>query len=343
MRVAMYYSNKDVRLEEVPRPCIGPGELLVRVMASGICGSDVMEWYRAHKVPLVLGHEIAGVVEEAGVGLKKYKKGDRLAASHHVPCGKCRYCLSGHETVCETLRRTNFEPGGFAEFIRVPKINIEQGGVYDLPEEIAFEEATFIEPLACVLRGQRLAGIAKGKTVLVIGSGISGLLHIQSARLKGAKRIIATDIAGYRIEAAKKFGADISFEAKDCTPQRLREINDGFLADVVVLCAGAKSAVEQAPASVERGGTVLFFAAAEKGLPISYSINDIFWRNEITLTSSYAATPAEHIESLEMIKNRRVNVRDMITHRFGLSEAGEGFRVVSEAKDSIKVIIEPQK
>ena len=343
MRVAMYYSNKDVRLEETPKPRIGSGELLVRVMASGICGSDVLEWYRINKVPLVLGHEIAGVIEEAGAGVKKYKKGDRIAASHHVPCGKCHYCLSAHQTVCETLRKTNFDPGGFSEFVRIPKINIEQAGVYGLPETVSFEEATFIEPLACVLRGQRLAGVKEGQTALVIGSGISGLLHIQLARLKGARRIIATDIAEYRLEAAKRFGADFSFDAKEYTPQGLKDVNNGLLADVVILCAGAKSAVEQALASVERGGTVLFFAAAEKGLSVPSSINDIFWRNEVTLTSSYAATPAEHLESLEIIRARGINARDMITHRFGLSEAGEGFKVVSEAKDSIKVVIEPQE
>ncbi len=343
MRVAMYYSNKDVRLEEMPKPRIGPGELLVRVMASGICGSDVLEWYRVNKVPLVLGHEIAGTIEEIGAGLTKYKKGDRIAASHHVPCNKCHYCLSGHQTVCETLRKTNFDPGGFSEFVRIPKINIEQGGVYDLPETVSFEEATFIEPLACVLRGQRIAGVKEGRTVLVIGSGISGLLHIQLARFKGARRIIATDIDGYRLEAAKRFGADFSFYAGEYSPQGLKDINNGLLADVVILCAGAKTAVEQALASVERGGTVLFFAAAEKGLPVPSNINDIFWRSEITLTSSYAATPAEHLESLEMIRARKINAKDMITHRFGLSEAGEGFKIVSEAKDSIKVIIEPQK
>jgi L-iditol 2-dehydrogenase len=342
MRVAMYYSNKDVRLEEMPKPRIGAGELLVRVMASGICGSDVMEWYRLNKVPLVLGHEIAGVVEEAGDGVKKYKKSDRIAASHHVPCGKCHYCLTGHQTVCDTLRKTNFDPGGFAEFIRIPGINIEQGGVYGLPDEVSFEEATFIEPLACALRGQRAAGIKEGQTVLVIGSGISGLLHIQLARIKGARRIIATDISKYRIEAAKRFGADFSFDAREYTAQKLKDLNGGLAADAVILCAGAKSAVEQALQSVERGGTVLFFSAAEKGLPVPSNINDIFWRNEVTLTSSYAATPAEHLESLEVIRARRINVKDMITHRFGLSKMQEGFGLVAGAGDSIKVIIEPQ-
>ena len=343
MRVAMYYSNNDVRLEEMPVPEIGPGELLVRVMTSGICGSDVLEWYRINRVPLVLGHEIAGTVENAGSGVTKFKKGDRVAVSHHVPCNKCRYCLEGRETVCETLRKTNFYPGGFSEFVRVPAINLEQKGVYALPGDVSFEEATFLEPLACVLRGQRLAGVKKGRTVLVIGSGISGLLHIQYAKALGAKNVIATDISQYRLDAAKKFGADHVFNAKEYSPEKLKGANGGLLADVVILCAGAGSAVGQALDSVERGGTVLFFAAAEKDLTLQKSINGIFWRTEVTLMSSYAASPKEHLEALEIIRSRKVNVKDMITHTFGLSRAGEGFRLVAEAKDSIKVIIEPQK
>ncbi|KPK38758.1 MAG: alcohol dehydrogenase [Omnitrophica WOR_2 bacterium SM23_29] len=342
MRVAMYYSNNDVRLEEIPRPKIKPGELLVRVMASGICGSDVMEWYRIHRVPLVLGHEIAGVIEEIGEGIKRYRIGDRISASHHVPCNKCHHCLSGHHTVCETLRKTNFEPGGFAEFIRLPAINVEYG-VYLLPEELSFEEATFIEPLACVLRGQRLIGAKKGQTILVIGSGISGLLHIQMAKVNGVNRVVATDVIRYRLETAKRLGADVIFDAKEYTPEHLRQINGGLLADIVILCTGAKSAMEQALKSVERGGTLLFFAATDKDVAVELPINDIFWRNEITLTSSYAATPAEHLEALELIRAHNVNVKDMITHRFGLAQTGEGFRLVAEAKNSIKIVIEPQK
>lgn len=342
MRVAVYYSNTDVRLEERPRPRIGSDEILLRIMASGICGSDVMEWYRVGRGPLILGHEIAGIVEEAGSGLTGFSKGARVAASHHVPCNECHYCLSGRETVCETLRRTNFDPGGFAEFTRIPAINIKKGGVYPLPEDVSFEEATFIEPLACVLRGQRLAGVRKGQTVLVVGSGISGLLHIQMARLKGAGRVVATDLSGYRLEFAKRFGADI-FEARDYSPQKLKDITGGLLADTVILCAGAKSAVEQAVRSVERGGTVLFFAAAQKDITIPASINDLFWRNEVTLTSSYAAAPREHEESLQILRRRQIDVKDMITHRLGLADAQKGFMLVSEAKESIKVIIEPQR
>ena len=157
----MYYNNRDVRLEEVPVPKIGPGELLIRTRASGICGSDLMEWYRIKKAPLVLGHEITGEVTEVGEGVKDFKVGDRVFSSHHVPCGRCRYCLSGHQSVCDLLRTTHFDPGGFAEYIRVPKINVELGTL-QIPDTMTFDEGSFIEPLACVVRAQRFAGVGSG-------------------------------------------------------------------------------------------------------------------------------------------------------------------------------------
>ncbi len=342
MRVAMYYANDDVRLQEMAKPAAGESEILVRVEASGICGSDVMEWYRIHKVPLVLGHEIAGTVVEAGKRVRSYKAGDRVVVAHHVPCGECRWCREGHETVCDTLRKTNFDPGGFSEFIRVPKINVEKG-VFLIPRSVSFEEATFVEPLACVLRGQRLANFKKGKSVLVVGSGISGLLHIKLARSSGAKRVIATDISDYRIAAALKAGADHAMHAGSYTPEKLREANDGCLAELVIICAGAKEAFEQGLRSVERGGTVLIFTAADKDAALPVPTNEIFWRNEITVMSSYAGSPQDHVEALEKIRSRKINVYDMITHRLPLVETAAGFKLVADAQDSLKVIIEPQK
>lgn len=342
MRAAVYYSNRDIRIEERPRPEIGKREILLRVEACGICGSDVMEWYRVDHVPLILGHELSGVIVEVGEGVAQYKKGDRVAASHHVPCHKCHYCLTGHPTVCDTLRKTNFDPGGFVEFTRLPAINVEYG-VYLLPEEISFAEATFIEPLACVMRGQRLLGLQPDSTVLVIGSGISGLLQIQLAKLNQARRVLATDILEYRLKAAKRFGADAVINASQDVPGRLRQANEGRLADLVIVCAAAESAIKQALESVDRGGTVLFFSAANQGVSIPLSINKLFWRNEITLTSSYAASPAEHREALELIKAHKINVKDMITHRLSLSETGLGFKLTADGRESIKVIIEPQR
>jgi L-iditol 2-dehydrogenase len=338
----MYYNNSDVRLEQMPTPQIGSNEMLVRVEACGICGSDVMEWYRIHRTPLVLGHEIGGQVVAVGEKVKRYEEGDRVFVSHHVPCNTCRYCLSGHHTVCDTLRSTNFDPGGFAEYIRVPAINVDRG-VYRLPNEVSYEEATFIEPLSCVVRGQRLVHMQPGHSVLIIGSGIAGLLHVQLAHTLGARRVVVTDIVDYRLEAACRFGADAIIHAEEDVPTRLREVNGGWLADVVIVCTGAVPAIIQALHSVERGGTVLLFAPTEPGVTIPISINELFWRNEVTVTTSYAGSPADITVALELIRTRKVRVSEMITHRLSLAETGLGFQLVAKAQDSIKVIIEPQR
>ena len=339
MRVAMYYNNRDVRLEELAVPKINPGELLVRIRASGICGSDLMEWYRIKKAPLVLGHEITGEVTEVGEGVKSFKAGDRVFSSHHVPCGQCRYCLAGHQSVCDLLRATHFDPGGFAEYIRVPKINVELGTLR-IPDSMTFDEGSFIEPLACVVRAQRFAGMTAGQTVLVIGSGISGLLHIQLARGRGAARIIATDISDFRLNAAKQFGADAAIHGAEDVPARLRELNENRLADLVIVCTGAMPAIRQAIKSIDRGGTLLFFAptAAEVDVPIP--LFD-FWRNEINVVTSYAGSGDDLKESLELIRDRKVRVADMVTHRLSLAEAGLGFQLTASGQDSIKVIIDP--
>ena len=342
MRVAMYYNNLDVRVEEMPVPQIGPGELLVRVRASGICGSDVMEWYRVARAPMVLGHEVAGEIVQVGEGVERFAEGDAMVVTHHVPCNACHYCLSGHHTVCDTLRETSFDPGGFAEYLRVPAINVDRG-VFKLPGGLSFEEASFAEPLACVLRGQQRSNIRPGQSVLVLGSGLAGLLHINLARTLGAGRIVATDMVEYRLEAARKFGADFAFLATDDVPARLREVNDGRLADLVIVCTGAIPALKQALESVDRGGTVLFFAPTEPGVNISVPINDVFFRNDVTLTTTYAGAPANMAAALELIGAGSVRVGDMITHRLGLADAALGFKLTAEAGDSLKVIIDPQR
>jgi len=340
MKIGMYYGRDDIRIEEIPVPEIGPGELLVRIEASGICGSDVMHWYRAGKTPLVLGHEIAGIVAAVGEGVQAYQEGDRVSASHHVPCNTCHYCLHGHHTVCDTLRRTNFYPGGFSEYVRLPAINVDRG-IYRLPGGMSFDEATFIEPLACVYRGQRIAGTGIGHSVLVVGSGISGLLHVQLAKVLGASLVVATDINRYRLKAASGLGADMTVDSIEDVPDFFREINEGRGADIVILTTGAEAAINHAVKSVDRGGTVLFFAPAAVGVSFPLPINEIFWRNEITLTSSYAANYHEHAVAMELIDQKKVNITDMITHKLPLDEIQKGFQLVEEACESLKVIIKP--
>ncbi|MCW4004902.1 MAG: zinc-dependent dehydrogenase [Candidatus Bathyarchaeota archaeon] len=341
MLAAVYYNNHDVRIQEMPVPDIGEDEVLLKVMASGICGSDVIEWYRVPKAPRVLGHEATGVISKVGGKVKNVKVGDRVFVSHHVPCNQCRHCRRGHHTACHTLHTTNYYPGGFAQYIRVPKINVELG-IYKLPDGMSFEEGTFIEPLACVSRGQRLANLQKDDTVLIIGSGISGILHVQLAQFKGVKNIVAADINPYRLELAKKFGATHALDAKANLAETLKEVNDGRLADQVVVCTGATSAALTALDCVESGGTVLFFAVPGPSVKLPVPIND-FWRNEITMKTSYGAAPADLEDSLKVLATGCLNIKDMITHRLDLREAQEGFRLMAEAGQSLKVILEPNR
>lgn len=342
MRAAVYYSNSDIRLEKRPVPRIGPNELLMRIEASGICGSDVMEWYRIQKAPLVLGHEVAGVVVEVGKDVQAFEEGDRIVVDHHVPCNTCPYCLSGHHTACETLRRTNFDPGGFAEYVRLPAVNVDRG-TFCIPEGMSFEEATFHEPLGCLIRALRIARFDPGQTLLVLGSGMAGLLSIHLARAYGAGKILAVDIIPYRLDMAVRFGADAALQPEEDIAGRLREMTGGRLADLVFVCTGAESAQTQALSCVERGGTVLFFAPTAPGVEIPVSINNLFFRNDIALTTSYGAAPQDSFQALKLIQTPAVRVRDMITHRLPLAETGKGFELVARAQESMKVIINPQE
>jgi L-iditol 2-dehydrogenase len=339
MQVAMYYNNQDVRLEEMPEPGISADELLVRVKASGICGSDVLEWYRLKKAPLVLGHEITGEIEEVGKNVLNYKKGQRVFVSHHVPCNTCRYCLRGFHTVCETLHTTNYYPGGFSQFIRVPKINVERG-VFVLPDEISFEEGTFIEPLACVVRAQEMIKPLVGQSVLILGAGISGLLHLLLAKADAASRIILADLDGYRLNQAEKFGADAVINAQKDLPVELRGVNENRLADVVIVCTGAQQAFLQSLKCVERAGSILNFAATLPGQSIPIPVND-FWRQSIKIMHSYGAAPVDILKAIELLRSKTIKVKNLITHKLRLDEAGLGFRLVSSAKDCLKVIIQP--
>jgi len=338
---AVYYNNHDIRIQETPIPQIGEDEALLKVMASGICGSDVIEWYRVPKAPIILGHEATGVIDKVGNKVKSLKVGDRVFVSHHVPCNQCRYCQRGSHTACHTLHTTNYYPGGFAQYIRVPKINIDLG-TYKLPEDMTFEEGTFIEPLACVSRGQRLANLQKDDTLLIIGSGISGILHTQLAKFKRVQNIIVADINPYRLQLAKKFGSDHELNAKANLPKNLREVNDGRLADQVVVCTGATSAALSALDCVENGGTILFFAVPDPTVKLPVPINQ-FWRNEITIRTSYGAAPNDLKDSMRVLATKQLNIKDMITHRFSLNDAQEGFRLMAEAGQSLKVILEPNR
>jgi L-iditol 2-dehydrogenase len=338
MKVAVYYRNDDIRIEERPVPAISDAEILVKMKASGICGTDVMEWYRTKKAPCVLGHEMAGEIARVGSNVEGFMKGDRVFVSHHVPCYKCHYCLQGKYTACESLHKGNYDPGGFAEYIRVPEENVKYG-TFVLPGSLTYEEAAMIEPMACAIAGQNQLELKKGQTVLIIGSGISGLLHVHLAKRKGA-RVISTDINEYRLSKASEFGADFLAKAGKYSADRLRSVNDNRLADVVIVCAAARQAIDNAISSVDRKGKILFFGVPDFDINIP-SVR--FWRDEISLHFSYGAAPEDLRAAIELIEDDTKSIGKMITHRIALSEIQQGFKLVSAAKDSLKVVVEPDK
>ncbi len=311
--------------------------MLVKIISCGICGSDVVEWYRLPRAPLVPGHEIGGQVVETGELIKKYKPGDRVFVAPKVPCMKCSYCKNGHYPVCSNIK--DRMPGGFSEFIIVPESLVEHG-TYLLPDSISYDQSTFIEPLACAVRAQKLAGLKKNQAILVMGCGMSGLVHIKLAKAKNCK-IIATDINQKRLEFAASVGADILIDATENIHDRLIAENTKK-ADVVVLCTSALSAIKQAWDCVDKGGAVVFFAVPGPEEKVFIPVNK-FWTNEIRILTSYYCGPPDIIDAINLIKTGTIKINDMITHKLPLNDIAKGFQLVMDADTSMKVIITPNK
>ncbi len=337
MKVARWYNNRDIRIEEVPTPSPGPKEMLVKVIACGICGSDVVEWYRLPRAPLVQGHEIGAQVVEVGESVTKFKPGDRVFITPKVPCMKCHYCVNEHYPQCSEVKERL--PGGFAEYILVPEILIENGS-WLLPENVTYDQSTFIEPLACVIRAQRMAGLKKGHTIMVLGCGMSGILHIKLAKDIGAG-VLATDIDSKRLEFALKAGADTTVLVTHNISER-PGFDIGQSADVVMLCTSAISAVEQAWKCVDKGGAIVFFAVPSPAQTVTVPIND-FWTKEIRILTSYYCGPPDIKEAIHLIASGDIRTDELITHKLLLPEIEKGFQLVVEGKESLKVIINPNE
>ena len=337
MKVSVWYNNEDIRIEEVPKPEPGHKEILIKVLSCGICGSDIVEWYRLPRAPLVQGHEIGAEVVEIGKSVTKYRPGDRVFVAPKVPCMKCTYCKSGHFPVCSNVKERL--PGGFSEYVLVPETLVENG-TYRLPDHITYDQSTFIEPLACVVRAQQLAGVHKNQRVMVMGSGMSGLLHVKLAITKHC-RVIATDINRRKLEFAQKMGADMTIDATENVPERLVSENNG-LADVVILCTSAIAAVDQAWKCVDKGGVIIFFAVPHPDVKITIPLND-FWTRETKILTSYYCGPPDIDTAINLIESQTIKVDDMITRRLPLQDIAEGFRMVMAGKESLKVIIKPHQ
>jgi L-iditol 2-dehydrogenase len=339
VKVARYYSREDVRLEEVPVPEIGPGEILVRVEACGLCGSDLMAWYVAEKAPAVLGHEPAGVVAKVGEGVTAFEVGDRVFVHHHVPCFTCHHCLRGYPTLCKTFKATHLDPGGFAEYLRVPALNVERD-VLEIPPDMSFECATMVEPVATCIRGIERTGIQAGDTVVVIGAGVAGQISMQLAKIYRAGMVVVTDFSPFRLEMARRLGADLAIDAREDVLAVLKGSNEGRLADAVIVTAGSIPAMEQGMALAGGGATVLLFAPSPPEATLPISPHHLLF-SEITIVTSYSCSPVETRQALKLVHMGRIKVEELITHRFDLTGVGEAIRLAAEAGESLKIVITP--
>ncbi len=342
MKVAMYYGYGDIRYEDVSIPEIGRGEILVRMGACGLCGTDLMDWYIKGRAPLVLGHELSGVVVATGDYVKSFKQGDHVFVHHHVACLTCNYCIHGVYTMCNQFRRTNIDPGGFSAYFRVPS-PIVKIDTLKLQDKISFEEAALIEPIACCIRSLAKCNVKQGDNVVVIGAGPSGIIHLMLLKKLGVGKIIVSELVDYRLKAARRFGADVTVNPrKENFVERIKEATDGKGADVVIVAAPNIAAMSTGINICSKGGTLCLFAPTSPKEYLRLSPNKLFF-SEIQIISSYSASHVETRLALKLIAMGRLNVKKLITHRFPLSQTSLAFKTAIKNKESLKIVVRGEK
>jgi L-iditol 2-dehydrogenase len=339
MKVARLYTFDDIRIEDIPIPEMGQQDALIKTAACGVCSGDVMPWYIEKKAPLVLGHEPAGEIAELG---SKYvgplQKGDRVFVHHHAPCLTCVYCLRGDYVQCATWRGTRIIPGGVSEYIMVPGTNLKNDTLV-LPAGISCEDGTLVEPTACVVKSLRRSLIKKGHTVLIIGLGVMGQMHVLLAREFGAERLIGADMVPFRLQKALEFGSDHIIDVtKEDLADGVHRITKGMMADTVIVGPNSVEAMKQGLTTVARGGTVLFFTPAKPGELLTVDPNELYFK-DVRISTSYSCGPDDTREALLFIQKGMVTAEKLVTHRFPIDEIEKAYRLTSEAKTSLKSLI----
>lgn len=338
MKVAVYYSLDNVIIEDVSLPKINAQEILVEMKACGVCGSDLMEWYLKTRAPLVLGHEPSGIVAKIGSKVKGFEVGDRVFAHHHVACLTCYYCRHGAYTLCEQFTKTHLEPGGFAEYFKVPAPNL-QTDTLKIPHELSFEEATLIEPMGCCIRALNKCNIQGSDSAVVVGAGPSGIIFTMLLRIFGASQVIVTDFVDYRLKAAKGLGADLTVNLEtESLIDVVKKATDGRGADVVVVTAPKVNAYLAGIELCRKGGTLCIFAPTQPKAFMRISPNKLFF-SEIKLVPSYSTSHVETRTALKLIQTKRIDVKKLITHRFQLSKTSEALQMAARSKECIKVVV----
>ncbi len=346
MLAAVYRGINDVRVETVPVPNPGRGEMLVRVHSCGVCGTDLKKISTgSHSAPRIFGHETSGVVAALGEGVTDYRLGDRVMIFHHIPCGECFYCKNKTFAQCSTYKKVGctagFEPsgGGFSEYVRVMDW-IVKGGTVRIPPAVPFEQACFVEPVNTCMKGINALRLNQGETVLTIGQGPIGIILSVLARRAGAT-LITSDLYAERLKIGSSFGLNLTINASQSNVvQRVREFTDGRGADAVILAVGGNSLIRTAMDAARPGGRVLLFAQTQHGEavvdPAAICVD------EKTLVGSYSASVDLQSDSVSFVMNREMDLGRLISHRFPLSQSAEALELAAHPQpSSMKIVIQP--
>ena len=331
---------KKVAVKDVPIPKLAAGDILIRMEASGICGTDLEKIEGQLGPGGILGHEVSGTIEKIADNITEHKPGERVVAHHHVPCYHCLDCANGNYTLCNEFKKTNIDPCGFTEYFRVPQYNVARGAVIPLPPELSFEEGAMIEPTACCIRAIRRAHVQQSDNVLVVGLGPTGLTQIQLLRSTTTGRIIGSDVIEARLKLGEKLGADETVNAlTEDVPSHVRKMTkDGV--DLAVISTGNEKALSQAFSSVRRGGRILQFGAPSQGATYQLNVSELFSR-QITLLSSYSCVEAEMKEAIKLVSEKRLDLKSLISDRFKLRDAEKAMEFAKTSKAAIKTIVVP--
>lgn len=339
MKAVLWKGPGEADLAEVSVPRIRPGEILLRLRACGLCGTDLSKifHYKGGATP-ILGHEVVGTVEAVGPGVERFRVGDRAVVAHHVPCGSCRACRHGNDSMCPQFKETNIDPGGFAEMIRIPAKNVE-AAMFPVPGHLADEAGLFMEPLACALRAVKRALVLAGDRVAVVGVGSMGLLLLQGAAAAGA-RVIGVDPRADRRELATRLDAWATLDPADGDPvSKLMGLTGGEGLDAVFLTAVTRGTVAMGQGALRAGGRLLVFADVAGSTQPSLDFTDLFYR-ELSVVASYSSSPAEWGEALNLLASHRVRVGPLVTHRLPLARFAEGAHLQRQG-EALKVVFHP--
>lgn len=343
MKAAIFYGPNELKLEEVKRPEIDKQEILVKIKASAVCGTDVRIFEgkktKGVRTPSIIGHELVGTIAEVGAEVQGFFVGERVGVMPVIPCGRCYYCLNGRENVCANRTAIGYEyDGGFAEYVRIPRPALASGNLVKIPDHVSFEQAVVAEPLACCLNGQRKANVKMGDVVVVIGGGPIGLMHVQLAKIAGARSVILSEPIDHRREKGLMAGADFVVNpVEESLEDLVLSLTDGLGADIVIMAIGVPGLVNSSANLLKKGGTLNLFAGFTKGDMSEIDPNLIHY-NEITINGTSALTRADYHKSLSLIASGQINTEIITTKGYGLDDIQQAILDVKNGS-SMKTII----